>query len=72
MKKYLIIREGRSAANSQAIFVSDDAELIEIIGQLIAERLAADDEVGHKAVEGLAAKLLAADAPALSLVRKPD
>jgi hypothetical protein len=40
MAKYLTIREGTSPAASEPIFVSDDAELIEAVGQLVAERLA--------------------------------
>jgi hypothetical protein len=38
--KYLTIKEGRTPAESVPVFVSDDAALIEAVGQLVAERLA--------------------------------
>jgi hypothetical protein len=40
MAKYLTIREGSSPSVSEPIFVSDDVELIEAVGRLVAERLA--------------------------------
>jgi hypothetical protein len=40
MAKYLTIREGTSPSASEPIFVSDDVELIEAVGRLVAERLA--------------------------------
>jgi hypothetical protein len=42
--KYLIIREGLTAAKSHPIFVSADPELIEALGQLISERLIAEPD----------------------------
>jgi hypothetical protein len=38
--KYLTIKEGRTPAESAPVFVSDDVELIEAVGRLVAERLA--------------------------------
>jgi hypothetical protein len=38
--KYLTIKEGRTPAESVPVFVSDDVELIEAVGRLVAERLA--------------------------------
>lgn len=40
MAKYLTIKEGRTPAESVPVFVSDDAALIEAVGQLVADRLA--------------------------------
>ena len=41
MAKFLTLREGPSAAESLPVFVSDDPALIEAVGKLISERLAA-------------------------------
>jgi hypothetical protein len=41
MAKFLTLREGPTAAESLPVFVSDDPALIEAVGKLISERLAA-------------------------------
>jgi hypothetical protein len=41
MAKFLTLREGPTAAESLPVFVSDDPALIEAVGKLVSDRLAA-------------------------------